>query len=339
MFPALPGATTPPFGSTQIPGITPGGSFGGDSTQLALILGTLGLGTLAGGLGTPMNSSTQSNSTSNSDISTQQDSNTKLDTLLNLLNNYSQDTTGTTTSTGTTVQGTMPTLSPATQAFMDQLISKYGGMTAPALTGYGAQQTGVINNQANVQKQALDNILAARGLSTSPAAATAQAGIEQNRLNNITSMQQGLPLLQNQLNLQNLAGASAFFSAIPKGTLTTGASNQTTQTNQSTTGQSSGTQTGSQTGSTSTTGSQKGTTTNTGSSTTQGTSGGGAGGAAGAAGAGLATVLPYLLQIFGPKNPNTPGSTIPPYSMPPVVPGDEDSGPPAIKPPQQLKVL
>jgi hypothetical protein len=297
MFPSLPGLS--------LPGVNVGGGLGGNLSILAPLLASLGLSGVAGGAGTPTNTNTTSSSTGTSDVSSQSDTNNTLSTLLNFLNNFSQDTTGTTNTTGTSVQGTTPTLSPATQAFMDNLIGKYNAQSAPSLTGFGAQQTNNINVAADAQKKAIDNIMAARGLSTSPAAGTAQTGLEQNRLNQITSMQQGLPLLQNQMNLQNLAGASAFFSAIPKGSITTGSTAQQGQTTQNTTGQQSGQQTGSQTGSSSTTGSQKGTTTQTGTSSTVGSTGGGVGGAAAGLGGGLATILPYLVQIFGAK-PATP---------------------------------
>ncbi len=258
------------------------------------------------------------------DTTTDTTGKTTLDTLSNFLTNLTQQQAGTT--------GVMPTLSPETYYLMHQLMGRYQGMAAPSLTGYEAQQTGNINQLANTQQQALNNILAARGLSTSPVAATAQAGVEQNRLNQIANVKQSLPLLQNQLNLQNLAGASAFFSAIPKGTLTT--------TNQQVTGQTTGQQTGSQTGTSQQTGTTKGTTSE------KGTSGGGLGGLLTGAGVGLATLLPYLLgnipglKIPGLKIPGTNTGTKTPFVDSYGNPiGDETgSGPPAVTAPAQQKV-
>jgi len=204
-----------------------------------------------------------------------------------------QRTTGTTT----TSSSVTPTLSPETQQFMTQLMSRYSGMAAPSLTGYGAQQTASINQSADLQKQAVDNILAARGLSSSPASATAQAGIEQNRLNQITGMKQQLPILQNQLNLANLAGATGFFSTVPKGAVTTGTQDIDTTTR----GIQTGSQTGHQFGNVLTSGSSSGTTQQIGQSSTKNSAGGGAGGAvSGVASAALAA-LPYILPLLSDK--------------------------------------
>ena len=223
-----------------------------------------------------------------SDTTTDTKGTSNLDTILNTFLNSSQQSSG--------VTGTTPTLSPETQDFMNKLMTKYNAQAAPSLTGYEAQQTNNINTGANAQSQAVNNILAARGLSTSPAAATAEAGLQQNRLNQITNMQQGLPLLKNQLDLQNLAGASAFFSAIPKGSITT--------TNNQQTSQSTGQQTGSQVGSTTSTGHTVG------STNEKGTSGGGIPGAFQGLGAGLGAILPWLLKTMGiPSIPTTTPTT------------------------------
>jgi hypothetical protein len=268
-----------------------------------------------------------------SDTTTDTTGKTTLDTFLKTLSDYSQQTAG------TSVTGVQPTLSPATQQFMDTLIGRYTGMSAPSLTGYSAQQTGNINTAADVQRQAVQNILAARGLSTSPVAATAEAGVEQNRLAQITNMMQGLPILKNQMDLQNLAGASAFFGAIPKGSLTTSATGQTT------TGTTSGTQTGTQTGTSQTTGTTKGTTAE------KGSSGGGPGGLFAGLGAGLAYLMPYLLQQAGIQVPagtgKVPGTVGGPGNnpvglpgqVPVTVPGDEGVGAPPVTPPAQNKIL
>jgi hypothetical protein len=137
----------------------------------------------------------------------------------NYINNLIRSsTTGT---TGTTAAGTTtPNISPQAQALINQLTQKYMTLQPPSMTGYGAQQTANINAGANAQEQAVNNIMASRGLGTSPVAATAQAGVEQNRVNQITGMQQQLPILQQQMNLQNLAQAGNFAASIPYGQTT-----------------------------------------------------------------------------------------------------------------------
>jgi hypothetical protein len=137
----------------------------------------------------------------------------------NFLNNLVRSSaTGT---TGTTAAGTTtPNISPQAQALINSLTQKYMTLQPPSMTGYGAGQTANINAGANAQTQAVNNIMASRGLATSPVAATSQAGIEQNRINQITQMQQQLPILQQQMNLQNLAQAGGFAASIPYGQTT-----------------------------------------------------------------------------------------------------------------------
>lgn len=184
----------------------------------------IGLGGLAGAM--PQTTSMQGSGSSSTNQS--QDSqtastttgatNTQLDlnTLLNTINSI----------IGSTSQTTTPNLSPETQNLISNLTSRYMSLQRPSLTGYTAQQTQNINNNANLQKQALDNIMASRGLATSPVSGTAQAGVEAQRIGNITNLQQSVPLMQNQLDLSNMGAAANFMSMIPHGTTTTGTSTQ-----------------------------------------------------------------------------------------------------------------
>ena len=134
------------------------------------------------------------------------------------------NTSGNGTTNGTST--TTPNLSPELQALIDQIMKQAGGLTTPSLSGYQAQQTQGINHNADLQSQSVNNIMASRGLATSPVAGTAQAGVEQQRFGQINQMNEGLPLLQNQMNLQNLGAASSAASMVPKGSTTSG--NQTT---------------------------------------------------------------------------------------------------------------
>lgn len=134
------------------------------------------------------------------------------------------------TQTGATTGTTAPNLSPQAQALISNLTQKYMTLAPPSMTGYGAQQTSNINQAADTQEQAINALMASRGLSTSPVAATAQAGIEQNRLNQVTSMLQQLPILQQQMNLQNLAAAGGFAASIPYGQTTAGTSQAASDT-------------------------------------------------------------------------------------------------------------
>jgi hypothetical protein len=113
-------------------------------------------------------------------------------------------------------------------------------LSAPSLGGYAAQQTQGINRNADLQQQSVQNLMASRGLATSPVSATAGAGVEAGRFADINKMQAGLPILKNAMNLANLKGASDFAATIPHGSTTTGSgtniSDTTTNTNQQSTG-------------------------------------------------------------------------------------------------------
>ena len=253
------------------------------------ILALMGLlGGISGGIPTPSSmsgsgtSATQGTSSSGGTSAFSQTGTSENQNLLNYLNNLLSTTQGVTTTT--------PTMSPEATSFLQQLTKRYSSLAAPSLTGYQAQQTAAINANADAQRQAVSNIMATRGLGTSPIAATSLANIESGRLGQITNLNQQIPLLMNQQNLQNLAGAASFFSAIPKGA--------TTGTTQTQTQAGSGQQTGLQTGQTTNTGFGS-TTQNTQSTQNtqqnqiqQGQQGGGVGGALSGA---ASLLLPLLL--------------------------------------------
>lgn len=182
-------------------------------------------GALAGAFPYNTSGTTRTGQSSTQTGNASSNTSSQIQNFLNFINSLKSTQTGT--------SATTPTLSPEAQALMDQLSKQFGGLTAPSLTGYAANQTANINAASNAQSQAVNNIMAARGLSTSPVAGTAAAGIEQNRVNQITGMQQQLPLLQQQMNLADLAASSQFFQAMPRGqTTTTGQTTDTSQTGQ-----------------------------------------------------------------------------------------------------------
>lgn len=174
---------------------------------------------------------------------------TILNNLLNTLQNTNQNTSQNQQqqTTGQTVSGS--NLGPQQQQLLSQLTQRYSNLQPPSMAGYGAQQTQQINRNADLQGQAVNSVMGARGLASSPAAGTAQNNVEAQRIGNITQMQEQLPLLQNQLNLQNMGAAGGFLSSIPSilgQTVTnTGNTNVNGQTNM--TGQQTGQQTQGQT--------------------------------------------------------------------------------------------
>jgi hypothetical protein len=261
-----------------MPGWAGAGSGGGDYTQFNPWMDVLagGMGGVAGAF--PKTTTMTGSGTSVTDTNQAGGQNYLTNTTFSNLMDFLQHMSGTTTSAMT------PTLSPETAQLMSQLAQRYSGLTTPSLMGYEANQTAQINANAKAQADAVDNVMAARGLSNSPAAATARANIEANRINQITGMRNQTPLLRNQLNLQNLAAGTGFLAAAPKGMT------QTQQTQQDVTGQQR--QTGEQWGTGSSTYQNYGYQSTQQQQEQQQKSGGGIGGAL----TGIASaVLPFLL--------------------------------------------
>lgn len=191
-------------------------------------VGAGGAGLLGGGTNTTTgNSSTQSSNVNESNEASQA-------SFQNWLQNFlSQETN---TSGGTSnVSTTTPNIAPGTQKLIDYLTQRYTNLSSPSLTSYGNQQAQVINKNADIQRQAVDQILASRGLSMSPAAATALSNVDAQRFSNLNQMRAQLPLIQADQDRTNLAAASNFMQMVPHSTTTTGgtANTQSTSQNQS----------------------------------------------------------------------------------------------------------
>lgn len=221
------------------------------------------IGGLAGMFPTPSSATGTGTTTSNNNI------NSVLDTLAQLTGrSNTSGTSGTTSDYGAAGQSLINNILPSLSSLATRSVN---------LTPYLAQQTGQINRNANLAQQSAANIMAARGLSTSPVSATTAANIDANRIAGITSLQQQMPLLQQQLQSQNLGLAGNILGMLPR----------TSSTQQSQSGQSSQTQDNTQSG---LTGSQG---TSSTSEAQSGKQGGGVGGFLG----GLGSVLAGLFHI------------------------------------------
>ena len=203
--------------------------FGLSNNQYGAI--QVGLGGAAGLIPTPTSTSGSSSSstTGNTDIQS------LLHTLSQIYGTQSQQGTSTGTTTGTTTGGYA---TPGATNLSNSLASAYGAIAQPTnLSPYEAQQTQQINTNSGATDQAQQAALAARGLSTSPVAGAVAANTQAQRVGQITNLQQQIPLLQQQLNLQNLSAGNSYLANAPKtqtqvGT-TAGTTNQvgtTTQT-------------------------------------------------------------------------------------------------------------
>ena len=122
----------------------------------------------------------------------------------------------TTTASGTqnTNTSTNYNYTPQQQQLMQQLMEQYQNqINGTDLSGYQSQGIQSINQTGDAQTQAINNMLAQRGLLNSPSAATSltqerigQAGQQSQFLNSI-------PLLKYQLQSQALTNAGNFLNA------------------------------------------------------------------------------------------------------------------------------
>lgn len=188
-------------------------------------------------------------------------------------------TTTNNSSTGSVTGSSLPVYDPNQLQMRNFLINQFYNQTNPAaIHGLvnNTINTGVnnINDAAGPQQQALQASLAARGLSYSGAAGTAEAQQQSGRIRDIFNLQNQAPLLENQLRQGNLTSFADFFKGLPTGTATQGTSQENT------------------TGTTHQVGTQTG-------------SGNVAGGAV--SGAGSALALMYGLGAFGKTKPTGDG--------------------------------
>ncbi len=181
---------------------------------------------------------------------------------------------------GSSTQTSSPNLTPGLQGLMDQLTSKFGQLANPNTKNIEASGIQKINNNSNAQSEVVNNIMASRGLATSPVAATAEGNVQNQRFGQINDFQRDLPQLIQSLNLQGAGAASGFLNSAPVGSTITGATSNTGTSQSSNQQSTQGNQVTNQNQN------------STGSTTGQTSTGGGVGGALG----GLAA---FLAKLFG----------------------------------------
>ena len=150
----------------------------------------------------------------------------------------SETSSGTQNTSGSTSASTTPELSAEQNMLANQfgegLINQYNQGTN--LQPYEASGLQNIQSSNAAAAKATNNQIAARGLSFSPAAATAETAQNINAGNQTSSFLNSLPLLQKQLTSQNLQQLIGGFSALPTAVSSNGTSNQTQTSNSTTTG-------------------------------------------------------------------------------------------------------
>lgn len=123
-----------------------------------------------------------------------------------------------------TTQTTTQTDSPEMATFRDQLLKLHQqrlGSSAD-LSGYKAGGLQTINNTFGQAQTGLNAELTARGLSDSPAAVAPIANMAGARSGSMSQFLNSLPMLQRQLQGEDLQSASGFYGMQPRTTTTTG---------------------------------------------------------------------------------------------------------------------
>jgi hypothetical protein len=120
----------------------------------------------------------------------------------------------------TTSSSLDPAYSPLQAALMQSIMARLGQPSALPAT-YAASQTGKINKTFNLAGQTLQNRMTASGLATSPVAGAGQAMLQTGRAGAIASMQNNLPLLERQLQTQDIQLGQGLMGTAPRTTTTT----------------------------------------------------------------------------------------------------------------------
>jgi len=133
-------------------------------------------------------------------------------------------------SSSSTNTSSSPVISESVQELLNQLGDQYKHLTQTGQNLQPYEQGGIqqINSNADLLRKASQEALASRGLSTSPVAASVEAGQNQNRVSQINQFQQTIPLLQRQLQLGNLGAESGFAASVPHGVTSSGNTNTVT---------------------------------------------------------------------------------------------------------------
>lgn len=110
------------------------------------------------------------------------------------------------------------------------------GSNEDFFSGYRTEGLNTINNGKDAAQRAIENVLAARGLSGTSAGITSQVQNQVNRIQQQNSFLNEIPMLQDKRYSELLSGASDFFSRLPVGTHNTGQSTTNTHTTGNMTG-------------------------------------------------------------------------------------------------------
>jgi len=140
------------------------------------------------------------------------------------------ETTQDTKSTENLDSTNQPVYDPQQQIMRSLLMNQFLGRTEDDndyFGGYQREGIGNINQQADLNDEAIQNILASRGLGRTTAGANSLIGNQLNRGRQISSLNNQIPLMADARRRQNLLDASGFFGQLPVGSHVTGTNTRT----------------------------------------------------------------------------------------------------------------
>lgn len=124
------------------------------------------------------------------------------------------------TQTSTTTPTMAPEYGPLQSVLINNAMSRLSSPSSlPA--GYETGGTKAINDTFDVGQQSLENTLSARGLSRSPVAATPLSRLQGSRLSSIAQFRNNIPVLNRQMQNEDMGFASNLLS-MGRGTTSTG---------------------------------------------------------------------------------------------------------------------
>lgn len=157
---------------------------------------------------------------------------TGISALSGLLGNRSKTSTGTRDETSTEKLNSLrsPVYDPRQSIMRDLLMNQFLGRTEDDNDfwgGYRRQGITDINRQSGLNDEVIANILASRGLGRSSIGGTSLVSNQLNRANQISNLNNQIPLLADARRRQNLLDASGFFGALPVAQSVTGENTRT----------------------------------------------------------------------------------------------------------------
>lgn len=129
----------------------------------------------------------------------------------------------------------MPVYTPEMQTILNAILAQYQNRikTGTDLSGYQTSGLQNINQAADLKRRVMDNMMASRGLSSSPTAGSALGRIESGRIGEQVNFLNQIPLLQRQLQGEDINNYANFFKSLPVGTARTGSNTTTSNENYS----------------------------------------------------------------------------------------------------------